>query len=320
MELLADAVGPGEGQRQQAHQFGQARGIPEVGVLEIEAARFETAAQGFHLPAVGVGVEGIVGRCARGGEDEAFSIVQPQRREVNEAAPNRVAPRQPVPLAGFERTPQDLDLQRLVPAIGHQGVAFEALMEGNPSRLQPPAPRLAHDFAVGQQDGDPLHAKDREEALQEGDPLGGVGVAGLVQNTPEHRQSDAAIGDPQHQAVDVHRAERPVRAIQRQAPRAVADRDQAHQQPRPRIRVDLERAEEALQALVVRVHPGRAAKTGGQLGQIDAAHLEQRQQKLRQKTDPGAMPRQMFGQHGLEFADGVMEGGLHWSAFKKCLA
>ena len=108
-----------------------------------------------------------------------------------------------------------------------------------------------------------------------------------------------------------------MRAVQGQPPRAIADRNEPHEQPRPRIRLDLERAEEALQALVVRIHLRCAAKTGGQLGQVDAAHLEQGQKKLRQKTDPGAMPRQMCGQHGLEFADGVVDGGLHWSTCKK---
>ncbi|NJM12616.1 MAG: hypothetical protein HC889_12745 [Synechococcaceae cyanobacterium SM1_2_3] len=45
----------------------------------------------------------------------------------------------------------------------------------------------------------------------------------------------------------------------------------------------------------MRVDLGCAAKTGGDLGQIDAAHLEQSQKKPRQKTDLGAGPRQMFG-------------------------
>ncbi|MBK6932875.1 MAG: hypothetical protein IPH12_19200 [Saprospirales bacterium] len=117
--------------------------------------------------------------------------------------------------------------------------------------MQPAEPGLADEFAVGQQDGDPPDAKDRKEALHQGHALGGVGIARLAQDAPEHRQGDAAIGDTQHQEINIHRAELPVSAIQRQSPRAVTDRDQAHQQPRPRIRVDLERAEEALQTFVV---------------------------------------------------------------------
>ena len=320
MELFAGAVGPSEGQRQQAHHLGQASGVFEMGLLEVEAAGFEATEQGFHLPAVGVGADGLVLGCAEGGQDEQLAVLQAQRREVDEAAPDRPPPRQQVRLAGLERAQERVDPHDPVPVVGDERVAFDALVEGNPLRLQPAEPRLAHEFAVGQQHGDPPRAKDRQEALHQGDALGGVGVARLAQDAPEHRQGDAAIGDPQHQEVDVHRAESPVGAVQGQPPRAVADRDQAHQQPRPRVRVDLERAEEALQALVVRAHLGRAAKTGGQLGQVDAAHLEQGQQELRQKTDPGTMPRQVFRQHGLEFADGVVDGDLHLECLQKNLS
>mgnify|MGYP003349387414 CR=1 FL=1 len=60
----------------------------------------------------------------------------------------------------------------------------------------------------------------------------------------------------------------------------VTDRADAHQQAGQVVVTDLERAEEALQALVVRVHLGLATEAGGQLGEVDATHLEQRQQEL----------------------------------------
>jgi hypothetical protein len=50
MKLFAGAVGPGKGQSQQAHHLGQARGVFEVGILEVEASCFETAEQGFDIP------------------------------------------------------------------------------------------------------------------------------------------------------------------------------------------------------------------------------------------------------------------------------
>ncbi len=205
----------------------------------------------FDLPAVGVGLDSLGPGCARGGNREEFAVVQAQHRQVDAAAPDRTPSRQQVRLAGFERTRERVHTHHPVPMVGDEGVALDPLVEGNPLRLQPVEPRFAHEFAVGQQHGDPLRAEDREEALHQRFPLGRVGVARLVQNAPEHRHGDAAIGDTQHQEADVGRAELPVGAIRRQPPRAAADRDQAHQQPRPRVRVDLERAEEALQALVV---------------------------------------------------------------------
>jgi hypothetical protein len=59
--------------------------------------------------------------------------------------------------------------------------------------------------------------------------------------------------------------------------------------------VDLEAAEEALQPLVVGIHLGLAAEPGGQLGQADAADLEQGQQELGEEIEPSPVPGQMFG-------------------------
>ena len=97
---------------------------------------------------------------------------------------------------------------------------------------------------------------------------------------------------------DVRLAELPVGAVQRQPPGAVADWTDAHQQAGQVVVADLERAEEALQALVVGVHLGLAAEAGGQLGQADAAHLEQGQQELGEEIEPRPVPGQMLGQDG----------------------
>jgi hypothetical protein len=73
MKLFAGAVDPGQGQRQQVHHLGPASGVFEVGILEMEAPRFQATELGFHWPAVGVGVDGLVLECAEGGEGEPLS-------------------------------------------------------------------------------------------------------------------------------------------------------------------------------------------------------------------------------------------------------
>lgn len=60
-------------------------------------------------------------------------------------------------------------------------------------------------------------------------------------------------GDAEQQEVDIRLAELPVRAAHRQPPRAAADRADAHQKSGQVVVADLERPEEALQALVVGV-------------------------------------------------------------------
>lgn len=246
--------------------------------------------------------------------------VQAQRGEVDEAAPDRTATRQPMALAGRQRAEQLVQAHHSVPGVGRAGVALEALVERNALPLEPAKPVLADQLAVGQQGGDAARAKHLEEALHQGDALWSIGVARLVQHRPEHGQGDAPVGDAEHQNVEVRLAEPPMGTVHRQPPGAVADPNEAHQQPRQGGLIERESAKETLQALVVELDLGRAAEASGQLGQVDAAHLEQGQKELREKPDPGAVPRQMFGQHRFEFVDGVVDGSLHWSTRKKCLA
>ena len=52
MQAFAGAVAPNEGQREQGHQFGQARGVSAMGILEIEAPCFEATEQGLNRPAI----------------------------------------------------------------------------------------------------------------------------------------------------------------------------------------------------------------------------------------------------------------------------
>jgi hypothetical protein len=171
--------------------------------------------------------------------------------------------------------------------------------------LQPAEPVLADELAVGQHGGDFARAEDGEETPHQGDALGGVGVAGLAQDGPEHGQGNAPVGDAEHQEVDVRLAELPVRAVHGQPPGSVADRDEADQQAGQAVVVEVERAEKALQALVMGIDLGLAAEPGRQLRQVDAAHLEQGQQELGEEGDPRPMPGQVFGKDGFEFVSRV---------------
>ncbi len=185
MEAFAGAVAPNEGQREQGHQFGQARGVSEMGLLEVKAPCFEATEQSLHLPAVGVGLNGLILGCAEGCQDQPLVIFKTQRGKMDKATPDRTSPRQPVDLAGFERPQECVNAHQPIPVVGDERVALDALVEGNLLGLQPAEPRLTHEFTVGQEDGDPPHAKDRQKALHQGDALGGVGVAGLVQHRPK---------------------------------------------------------------------------------------------------------------------------------------
>lgn len=54
VEEFAGTTSPGESEGEQAHEFGEAFRMGEVGLLQIEAATFQTTEEGFDLPAVGI--------------------------------------------------------------------------------------------------------------------------------------------------------------------------------------------------------------------------------------------------------------------------
>jgi hypothetical protein len=117
VEQLADLVGPGEGQGEQAHQLGQALGVGEVGVLEVEAPGLQSAEQGFDLPAAGIGVDGPGLGGAGAGDEQEAAVLQAQRGEADEAAPDRAAARQAAAFAGLERAEQRVQAQHPVPRV-----------------------------------------------------------------------------------------------------------------------------------------------------------------------------------------------------------
>jgi len=172
-----------------------------------------------------------------------------QRGQVDEAPPDGPPPWQRVAFARLERTERPIEAHHPIPGVGDAGVALEPLVKGDALLLQPAEPVLADEFAVSQQGSDPCRAEHLEETFHQGDALGGVGVAGRVEDTPKQWHGDAQVGDAEHQEVDDRLTELLDGAVQRQPPGALADRDQAGEQASQTILVDLEPTEEALQAL-----------------------------------------------------------------------
>ena len=165
MAEFAGLVSPGEGQGEQAEHFAQAFGVDEVGVLEVEAAGFQAAKQSFDLPATGIGLDGL-GLWREGtGDDQPVAIWQTQRGQRDETAPDRTAPRQVHGVAGLKRSEEPIRTDQLVPGIGDEGVALEALMKRDARLLQPGKPVFADAFAIGQQGGDCFDTEDREKVI-----------------------------------------------------------------------------------------------------------------------------------------------------------
>ncbi len=119
-------IGPGKCQGKLAEHFGDALGIDEMGVLEVEAPRFQAAKQGPNFPAAGIGGDGLVLRRTGRSDDQQFTVFETQGRQVNETAPDRSTPWQMVNLVGGQGTKQAIAPHQLVPGIADQGVTFDA--------------------------------------------------------------------------------------------------------------------------------------------------------------------------------------------------
>ncbi len=63
-EGFAGSIGPGERQGQQGQEFVEPVGMSQLGVLDVEAAGFQGAEQGFDFPSPGIGRERRLLRCA----------------------------------------------------------------------------------------------------------------------------------------------------------------------------------------------------------------------------------------------------------------
>lgn len=75
-----------------------------------------------------------------GGDEQEIAVVEAQGGELDEAAPDRTPPGQPVRLTGPERAEQLVQARHPVPTVGDAGVALEALVERDALLLQPAEP------------------------------------------------------------------------------------------------------------------------------------------------------------------------------------
>ena len=133
---------PTQGQRQQAEQLADAFRRRQVRVFEIESATFQTATQGFNLPALGI----VMQRRFRGilGDQEQDVIFEPHADDEHGHAPDASRPRQE---SGFPNgTVSKKSERRHLP--GAAGIGHERM---------PCDPNATPD-AVPEEKGDPVGA------------------------------------------------------------------------------------------------------------------------------------------------------------------
>ena len=114
-----------------------------MGVLEVEAPALPAAEQGFHRPAVGLGLDGTGLGCAGTGDAQEVAVLQAQRGQGDEATPDWASDWQATALAGLERTEPLIQAHHAVPSVGHAGIALQPLVEWEALALPPAEPVAA---------------------------------------------------------------------------------------------------------------------------------------------------------------------------------
>jgi hypothetical protein len=116
------------------------------------------------------------------------------------------------------------------------------------------------------------------------------------------KDGNALVNNPKHQDIQRGLAELPVAAVQSQHPRRWHT-DQRHQQRSDEGIAELEEAQEALNAFVVRFGFGATRKNRGDHGEVDGANLDQSDEKLGQEVDAGFIPSYIFSKGSLKRAN-----------------
>ena len=100
--------------------------------------------------------------------------------------------------------------QRGMAVIEHMHVLAQAQKVRYRSLLQPFDPGVADELAIACQRSNRLIGERRLEDLHQIDPLGGIGIACLVEDTAEQRDAHIAMSHTQHQQVQIGLVELPV--------------------------------------------------------------------------------------------------------------
>src|SRR3954454_11390105 len=135
-------------------------------------------------------------------------------------------------LADFQTRPMLAQWQRGMAVVEHMHVLTQAQKVRYRRLLQPFDPGVADEFAICCQRSHRLMGERRLEDLHQINPLGGIGIARLVEDTPKQWDAHVAMSHAQHQYVQIGLAKLPVGALNRQMPRLGAQRHSRHHQAR----------------------------------------------------------------------------------------
>ena len=298
---LAGDVRPAEGQRHERQQLLQPLGLGDVCGFEAEAARLQAPEQGLDLPPAGVVFERRL-RLALRDDDQVLAPRQPHPRDVPPLAPEQACPAQHLclPDAAVAEQPARRDPQ---PApIRDLRVSADADAAGDTFAAQVMEPVLANKLPVGAQVGDRGEAEQPPELVEERDAFGGRGAALLRQDDPQQGEGRALMHDAEDEDVQRCLTQIPVGAVERERPRTRHAEQPQDEGGDARVG-QLEGAQEALDALVVRPLERAPGEDAGHLREVNTPDLDEGDEELGHEVDARTVPRYIPLQRPLQQAD-----------------
>src|SRR5215207_223275 len=297
---LAGDVRPAEGQRHERQRLLQPLGLGDVRGFEAEAARLQAPEQGLDLPPAGVVFERRL-RLSPRDDDDVLALRQPHPTDIPPLAPDQSRPAQhfPVPDAAVAEQPARRDSQ---PApIRNLRVGADADAAGDTFAAQVSEPILADKLPVGAEISDRREAGLPPELVHERDTFSGRGAALLLKDHPQQREGRALMADAEDEDVQRRLTQVPVSAVERERPRPGQPEQPQDEGGHARVG-QLEVAQEALDALVVRLVFGAASEDAGNLREVDALDLNEGDEELSHEVDARLIPRYILGERPLQQA------------------
>ncbi len=158
--------------------------------------------------------------------------------------------------------------------------------------LEPLEPYMAHQLTVAHDQADARAAEQGQADLEQGDALGGVGVAAaVVEQLPVQRYVKRALAHGDEQNIDLTPAEIPFRAIDAQ-PQLTRGRQQADKELCQHEIVQGHEAEKMLNPGLIRGRFGRVVEVLGYFAKRHVAALYQPDNKLRDELLPREVAHQ----------------------------
>src|SRR5205085_551987 len=275
--------------------------LNHVRFFKPEAATLQTAKQRFNLPALRIIAKRLLA-ILRGDHNQILATFEPHPRHKQFQPPDQSGFLKAQGLIDGLLAKQSPCRYHLSAPVRHLGILANPDTKRDMVGLQPLEPSFANKLAVGAQIQDRIDAKQGNKLSQDGLALGGVGIAFLLQDRPQHRNGYALVNQAQHQNIQRRLAELPVAAVQSQHPRT-RHAAKRNEQDRDDGVTDFKEAQEALNAFVVRFFLGATGKYRGNLGEVDTANLDQSNDKLGQEVDSSLVPIYIFSKGSLKRAN-----------------